>query len=63
MYHSGSITMMGYITPLAHSSRAYPNRLQAALAMLNELSGMGIYKTPDGAPYSASAIRASMVDM
>ncbi len=44
--------------------RAYHNnRLQAAIAMLNELSDMGITKTPDGAPYSASSIRAAMVGM
>mgnify|MGYP001580438057 FL=1 len=43
--------------------RAYPNKLQAALAMVNELSDCGITKTPDGAPYSASAVRAAMVEM
>jgi hypothetical protein len=43
--------------------RAYPSKLKAALAMLAELSDMDIHATPDGAPYSASAIRAAMGDM
>ena len=35
----------------------------AALAMLEILSDLGAYKTPDGAPYSKSSIRAAMVEM
>lgn len=34
-----------------------------ASRMLAELEDMGITKTPDGAPYSASSIRAAMGDM
>lgn len=50
---------------LYHTARdfckAYNNRAQASMAMLRELNDAGIRKTPDGAPYSASAIRAAMV--
>jgi hypothetical protein len=35
----------------------------AAARMLSNLHAMGISKTPDGAPYSKSAIRAAMVEM
>lgn len=44
--------------------RAYrTGKLPAATAMMAELNSMGITKTPDGAPYSVSSIRAAMVDM
>ena len=39
------------------------NRLAAARYMLDCLTESGITKTPDGAPYSISAIRAAMVGM
>lgn len=39
------------------------NRPEAARAMLESLQDCGITKTPDGAPYSVSAIRAAMVGM
>ena len=35
----------------------------AARAMLNRLHERGIKKTPDGAPYSVTTIRAAMVGM
>lgn len=38
-------------------------RAKAALHMLIALNRNGITKTPDGAPYSASSIRAAMVGM
>jgi hypothetical protein len=38
-------------------------RVKAAEAMLEALHNAGHTKTPDGAPYSVSAIRAAMVDM
>lgn len=38
-------------------------KLPAAMRMLSELHDMGIAKTPDGAPYSVSSIRAAMTDM
>lgn len=38
-------------------------KLPAAMAMLRELHDVGIFKTPDGALYSVSSIRAAMVDM
>jgi hypothetical protein len=46
-------------------TRAYRHKgkLPAAMAMLQELQDAGITKTPDGAPYSASSIRAAMVEM
>lgn len=37
------------------------NRAQAAKNMLAELHELGMTETPDGAPYSVSAIRAAMV--
>ena len=44
--------------------RAYrTGKLPAAMAMLRDLQDMGIPKTPDGAPYSVSSIRAAMVEM
>lgn len=39
------------------------NRLFAAKNMLSWLNESGIYKTPDGAPYSVSAIRSAMVGL
>lgn len=43
----------------------YPKvgREKQAKLMLERLNDEGIYKTPDGAPYSASSIRAAMVGM
>jgi hypothetical protein len=38
-------------------------RQWAAEAMLMWLQGNGFYKTPDGAPYSVSSIRAAMAGM
>lgn len=38
-------------------------RDEAAKNMLDVLTTVGIVKTPDGAPYSLSAIRAAMVGM
>ena len=35
----------------------------AAVCMFRELSDLGVTKTPDGAPYSVSSIRAAMVGM
>lgn len=49
-------TALGYIAEFSHKGNA-------AEAMLNGLNEMGIYKTPDGAPYSKSSIRAAMVGM
>jgi hypothetical protein len=36
---------------------------KAARDMLQDLADMGVTKTPDGAPYSVTTIRAAMVDM
>lgn len=43
----------------------YPKvgREKQAKLMLERLNDEGIYKTPDGAPYSVSSIRAAMVGM
>ena len=35
---------------------------KAARVLLSILKEMGLHETPDGAPYSVSAIRAAMVD-
>ncbi len=35
----------------------------AARAMMDDLNEMGITETPDGAPYTATSIRAAMVGM
>ena len=43
-------------------NRAY-GKDYAAEAMLRELQELGLNKTPDGAPYSKSSIRAAMVGM
>ena len=45
-----------------HYARRY-TRKEAAQLMLNDLEEMGVTKTPDGAPYSISSIRAAMVGM
>lgn len=39
------------------------SRTEAAEYMLRDLIEMGVTKTPDGAPYSVSSIRAAMVGM
>ena len=39
------------------------HRAEAAKKMLSELNETGIYKTPDGAPFSVSSIRAAMVEI
>ena len=39
------------------------NRAQAAQVMFDYLDECNIMKTPDGAPYSITAIRAAMVGM
>lgn len=39
------------------------NRQEAAKAMLQWLANMGEKKTPDGAPYSVTSIRAAMIEM
>ena len=39
------------------------NRTQFSKGMLLELRDRGITRTPDGAPYSVSSIRAAMVEM
>ena len=39
------------------------NRDDAARAMLESLTEFGITATPDGAPYTVTAIRAAMVGM
>lgn len=44
-------------------ARRAPNRAAAAQAMLDYLDECGTDKTPDGAPYSVSSIRAAMVGM
>ena len=44
-------------------ARRAPNRAAAAQAMLEYLDECGADKTPDGAPYSVSSIRAAMVGM
>ena len=51
-----------YYTALQHARRAR-TKDGAANRMMADLRKMGISKTPDGAPYSKSAIRAAMVDM
>lgn len=52
-----------YRTALEHVRNCSGTRTKAAQNMLDELQAMGITKTPDGAPYSVSSIRASMVGM
>ncbi len=44
--------------------RAYKNKLlPGAMAMLYELQDAGVTQTPDGAQYTAAAIRAALEDM
>jgi hypothetical protein len=46
-----------------HLVRYYGNKEQAAKGMLESLAFNGITKTPDGAPYSVTTIKAAMVGM
>jgi hypothetical protein len=39
------------------------NRTDAARVMLDDLHANGIIKTPDGAPYTLSSVRAAMEGM
>ena len=48
---------------LIHCYARCGGRNAAALAMLETLVNDGTPKTPDGAPYSVSSIRAAMVGM
>lgn len=49
---------------LAHECvRRAPNRAAAAQSFFDYLAEIGTDKTPDGAPYSVSSIRAAMVGM
>lgn len=43
--------------------RRASNRAAAAQAMLDYLDELGHAKTPDGAPYTVTSIRAAMVEM
>lgn len=43
--------------------KASPTREQAARHVMETLKQGGITHTPDGAPYSVTAIRAAMVDI
>lgn len=43
--------------------RYHRTREEAARAMLERLADMGITATPDGAPYTVTAIRAAMVGL
>lgn len=52
-----------YQAALDHVRNCSGTREKAAQNMLDELHSMGITKTPDGAPYSVSSIRAAMVGM
>ena len=47
----------------ATSTRVTASRKRAAEYMLDSLREYGQEKTPDGAPYSVSSIRAAMVGM
>lgn len=44
-------------------TRSMTPRERAARAMLERLDWQGMTKTPDGAPYSVSSIRAAMAGM
>lgn len=50
-----------YLTAV-HFARSH-NRQKAAQLMLTYLNDMGLHKTPDGAPYTVTAIKAAMVEM
>jgi hypothetical protein len=52
-----------YLMARDHVRNCSGTRTKAAQNMLNELQDMGTSKTPDGAPYSLSSIRAAMTDM
>lgn len=43
--------------------RRHGNARDAAKSMLQMLHGAGYSKTPDGAPYSVSALRAAMSEL
>lgn len=43
--------------------RQHSTKQAAAEELLNDLQDLGITKTPDGAPYSVSSIRAAMTGM
>jgi hypothetical protein len=51
-----------YRTALDHINTC-GNKNEAAEMMLEGLYSIDIYKTPDGAPYSKSSIRAAMVGL
>jgi hypothetical protein len=40
----------------------YLNKDEAAVKILRELKSMGIYNTPDGAPYNKTNIRLALAD-
>ena len=50
-----------YQTAIMYASQYLRNK--AAELMLQDLQDRGEYKTPDGAPYSVSSIRAAMLEM
>lgn len=43
--------------------RRHPNKDQAALWIRADLQAAGVFKTPDGAPYTKSAIRAALAGL
>ena len=47
---------------MRHCMRYAGNRDDAAGLMLDALHEAGMFKTPDGAPYTVSSIRAAMRD-
>ena len=51
-----------YRMALSHV-RTFDGKEAAARMMLKHLHEAGITKTPDGAPYAISSIRAAMVEM
>lgn len=52
---------------LYNLARGYRRRCktkkQAAALIKQDLEGLGIYKTPDGAPYSLGAIEAAITEL
>ena len=50
----------GLYTIARDMMRRHKTRDKAARAIVNELSEMGITKTPDGARYTISAVRAAL---